>query len=52
MFQVIVLIFTIFAGWLIFDFVKHKKFNKENVFTAFITALIAGVAYYVLYWLF
>ncbi|WP_196121204.1 hypothetical protein [Anaerobacillus alkaliphilus] len=52
MIQVLVFIFTIFVGWLIFDFVKHKKLQKENVLTALISAIVAGVAYYVLYWVF
>jgi cytochrome c biogenesis protein CcdA len=50
--QVIVFIITIFIGWLIFDFVKHKKLTKENTLTALIAAVVAGVAYYVLFGLF
>ena len=52
MVQIIVFIFTIFIGWLIFDYVKHKKITKENVLTAFISGIVAGVVYYILYWVF
>ncbi|QOY38795.1 hypothetical protein AWH56_012060 [Anaerobacillus isosaccharinicus] len=52
MVQIIVFIFTIFIGWLIFDFVKQKKITKENVLTAFISGIVAGVVYYILYWVF
>jgi TRAP-type C4-dicarboxylate transport system permease small subunit len=49
---ILVFIFTIFIGWIIFDFVKHKQIKKENVLTAFVSAVIAGVVYYILYWVF
>lgn len=52
MIQVVVFILTIFIGWVIFDFVKHKKLIKENVFTALISAIVAGIAYYVLFGIF
>lgn len=52
MVQVIVLVFTVFVGWVILDFVKHKKFSKENILTALISAIVAGVAYYVLFGIF
>ena len=50
--QIFVFTLTIFIGWVIFDYVKQKKFTKENIVTALVSAVVAGVAYYVLFWLF
>ncbi|WP_179295611.1 hypothetical protein [Bacillus sp. FJAT-45350] len=44
----IIFAITIFIGWLIFDFVKHKKLTKELVIGALIVAIIAGLGWFVL----
>ncbi|WP_169824071.1 hypothetical protein [Anaerobacillus alkalidiazotrophicus] len=52
MVQVTVLMVTIFVGWLLLDFTKHKKLTKENVLSALISGFIAGAVYYFLFGLF
>ncbi|WP_169823070.1 hypothetical protein [Anaerobacillus alkalilacustris] len=49
MVQVTVLMVTIFVGWLLLDFVKHKKLTKENVLSAGISGVVAGGLYYLLF---
>ncbi len=39
---------AVFIGWVIFDFVKHKRFIKEHVLSALTIGVIAGIAWYVL----
>lgn len=51
-FQAIVFAITIFFGWVIFDFIKHKKIIKENVMAGLFTAVIAGVFWYILFVIF
>ncbi|MDE5415722.1 MAG: hypothetical protein LPK26_11660 [Bacillaceae bacterium] len=43
---------AIFFGWVIFDFVKHKKFSKENILSALVVGVIGGVAWYIIEWIF
>lgn len=45
---VIFFMLAIFSGWVIFDFVKHKKLIKENVISAFVASIIAGIVWYIL----
>ncbi|WP_169917360.1 hypothetical protein [Alkalihalobacterium alkalinitrilicum] len=35
-------------GWIIFDFVKHKKFSKENILSAFMVGIIGGGTWYLI----
>lgn len=39
---------AVFVGWLVLDFVKHKRITKINIFVALLNGIIAGVAWYVL----
>ncbi|MDG5790099.1 hypothetical protein QA612_21900 [Evansella sp. AB-P1] len=50
--QAIIFAITIFIGWIVFDAVKNKKVIKENVLSGLITALIAGIAWYILFIIF
>lgn len=52
MFQAIVFAITIFTGWIIFDAIKHKRVIKENVISGFLTAIVAGFVWYVLFIIF
>ncbi|WP_216830959.1 hypothetical protein [Alkalihalobacterium elongatum] len=52
MYDALLFAIAIFFGWIIFDFVKHKKFTKENVLSALIVAVIAGVAWAIIEWIF
>ncbi|GAF64862.1 hypothetical protein [Alkalihalobacillus trypoxylicola] len=44
--------FTVFCGWLIFDFAKEKQLRKELVMSSFIVGTIAGVGWWLLGYLF
>ncbi|GAE28061.1 hypothetical protein JCM9140_4250 [Halalkalibacter wakoensis JCM 9140] len=44
--------FSIFCGWLIFDFVKHRKFTKESVASSLVIAIVAGLFWWILDWIF
>ncbi|MBU8905349.1 hypothetical protein [Desertibacillus haloalkaliphilus] len=48
MVESIVFAFTVFVGWVIFDFTKHKKLMKEQVLGALVVGLIAGAGWYLL----
>ncbi|QKS72159.1 hypothetical protein FLK61_36500 [Paenalkalicoccus suaedae] len=43
---------TMFIGWTIFDYIKHKKFMKENVLSGLVVGVIAGIAWYILFIIF
>lgn len=43
---------AVFIGWFIFDFVQNKKIIIENVISAFITAIVAGIVWYILFLVF
>ncbi len=46
--EAIIFAIAIFFGWLIFDFVKHKKLTVELVVGAFIVAVVAGFGWFIL----
>lgn len=50
--QAIIFAITIFIGWVIFDGIKHKKVHRDNVIAGFITAIIAGAVWYLLFVIF
>ncbi|CAM3840732.1 hypothetical protein [Alkalicoccus chagannorensis] len=52
MIEAVIFALTIFIGWTMFDWVKHKKIIKENVVSGFVTAVVAGAAWYILFILF
>ena len=52
MVEVLIFAVTVFSGWLLLDYVKHKKLTKENVASAAVSGAIAGVAWYVLFVIF
>lgn len=43
---------TMFIGWTLFDFMKHKKFIKENIISGFVASVVAGIAWYILFVIF
>ncbi|MDQ0255856.1 hypothetical protein J2S74_003240 [Evansella vedderi] len=49
MVEAIIFAITIFIGWVIFDTVKHKRVIKENVWSGLVTAIVAGVFWYILF---
>ncbi|MCR6107792.1 hypothetical protein HXA34_15915 [Salipaludibacillus agaradhaerens] len=49
MIQALIFTITIFIGWLIFDAIKHKKLLKENIISGLLTAVVAGVFWYILF---
>lgn len=43
---------TMFIGWTIFDYIKHKKLIKENVVSGLAASIVAGVVWYILFVIF
>ncbi|WP_209124001.1 hypothetical protein [Alkalihalobacillus sp. BA299] len=43
---------AIFFVWIIFDFVKYKKFSKENILSALVVGVIGSMAWYIIEWIF
>ncbi|WP_198520810.1 hypothetical protein [Alteribacter populi] len=52
MIQSIIFAITIFIGWVIFDGIKHRKIIKENVLAGLAAAIVAGIAWYILFIIF
>jgi hypothetical protein len=48
----IIFAFAIFCGWLVFDVVKHRKITIEMVLSSFVVAVVAGVVWWLLEWIF
>ncbi|MFC0559541.1 hypothetical protein [Halalkalibacter alkalisediminis] len=48
----IVFAFAIFCGWLVFDIVKHKKITLESVLSSLVVAVVAGIFWWILEWIF
>ncbi|ARK31878.1 hypothetical protein [Halalkalibacter krulwichiae] len=48
MISTIVFAFAIFCGWLVFDFVKHRKITMEMVISSFVIAVAAGILWWLL----
>ncbi|MCD8510284.1 MAG: hypothetical protein LRY73_10700 [Bacillus sp. (in: Bacteria)] len=49
MVEAIIFAITIFFGWVIFDTVKNKKLIKENIWAGLVTAIVAGLIWYILF---
>ncbi|MFC4737714.1 hypothetical protein ACFO4L_14005 [Bacillus daqingensis] len=43
---------TMFIGWTLFDYIKHKKLMKENVISGLIASIVAGIVWYILFVIF
>lgn len=43
---------TMFIGWTIFDYIKHRKLIKENIVSGFVASVVAGIAWYILFIIF
>ncbi|ADH98715.1 hypothetical protein [Salisediminibacterium selenitireducens] len=52
MIQALIFTVTIFIGWVIFDGIKHRKIHMENVWAGLVTAVIAGIVWYILFVIF
>ncbi|MGO4889000.1 hypothetical protein ACJ2A9_14690 [Anaerobacillus sp. MEB173] len=48
MIQAFVLAVTVFIGWTLLDFVKKKRLTKESLIGSFITAILAGVVWFIM----
>ncbi|GAE36722.1 hypothetical protein [Halalkalibacter akibai] len=48
----IIFAFAIFCGWLVFDIVKHRKLTFEMVLSSMIVAVLAGLLWLILEWIF
>ncbi|MBB5172849.1 hypothetical protein [Texcoconibacillus texcoconensis] len=49
MLQATIFAITMFIGWTIFDLIKYRKWTKENIITGFVTSVISGIAWYILF---